>query len=192
MTLSRADRVELLAIDGTKVIDTGYAMATGIRPSNVQITPDGKLAIVANQGAGASDGQADTLAIIDLEQTPPRVVDQIVVGDGPEGLDVSPVGGYAAVLLANGTMSPRSTFFHHDQSQIVLLRIEGKTLHKVAEMEIGPAAKGLAFSPDGRFLYAGSFVDGKIVVLRIQGTKLVQVGELALGGHPASLRGSTP
>ena len=97
-----------------------------------------------------------------------------------------------AVLLANGTMSPRNAFFHHDQSQIVLLRIEGKKVQKVAEMEIGPAAKGLAFSPDGRFLYAGSFVDGKIVVLRIQGTKLVQVGELALGGHPASLRGSTP
>ena len=192
VTLSRADRVELLTIDGTKVSDTGYAMTTGIRPSNVQITPDGKLGLVANRGTGGSDGQADTLAIIDLEQTPPRVIDQIVVGDGPVGLDVSPVGGYAAVLLANGTMSPRNAFFHHDQSQIVLLRIDGKKVQKVAEMEIGPAAKGLAFSPDGRFLYAGSFVDGKIVVLRIQGTKLVQVGELALGGHPASLRGSTP
>lgn len=192
VSLSRADRIELLAIDGTKVSDTGYAMTTGIRPGNVQITPDGKLALVANQGTGVSDGQADTLAIIDLAQSPPRVIDQIVVGDGPQGLDVSPVGGYAAVLLANGTTSPRNAFYHHDQSQIVLLRIEGKKVQKVAEMEIGPAARGLAFSPDGRFLYAGSFIDSKIVVLRIQGTKLVQVGELALAGHPASLRGSTP
>ena len=192
VSLSLADRVELLAIDGATVKDTGYAMATGLRPREVQITPDGKLGLVNNQGAGRSDGQADTLAVIDLEQNPPRVIDQVVVGDGPDGLDVSPVGGYAAVLVANGTMSPRSAFFHHDQSLIVLLRIEGKKVRKVAEMEIGAVAKGVAFSPDGRFLYVGNFSAGKIAILRIQGTKLMQVGELALTGHPASLRGSTP
>jgi len=192
VSLSLADRVELLTINGTKVKDTGYAMATGLRPRDVQITPDGKLGLVDNRGAGVSDGQADTLAVIDLEQNPPRVIDQIVVGDGPDGLDVSPAGGYAAVLVVNGTMSPRSAFYHHDQSLIVLLRIEGKKLRKVAEMEIGAVAKGVAFSPDGRFLYVGSFTAGKIAILRIQGTKLMQVGELALAGHPASLRGSTP
>ncbi len=192
VTLSRADKVELLALDGAKVTDSGYAMATGIRPSNVEITPDGKLALVNNQGVGASDGQADTVAVIDLAQNPPRVIDQIVVGDGPEGLAVSPAGGYAAVLLLNGSASPRSAFFRHDQSLIALLRIEGKKVRKVAEAEIGPVAEGVAFSPDGRFLYVGSFLAGKITILRIQGTKLVPVGELALAGHPASLRGSTP
>jgi DNA-binding beta-propeller fold protein YncE len=192
VTLSLADKVELLALNGAKVTDTGYAMATGINPSNVQITPDGKLGLVNNQGVGASDGQADTVSVIDLEQRPPRVIDQIVVGDGPEGLAVSPAGGYAAVLLLNGSTSPRTAFFHHDRSLIALLRIEGKKVRKVAVTEIGPVAEGVAFSPDGRFLYAGSFVAGKIAILRIQGTKLMQVGELGLPGHPASLRGSTP
>ncbi len=192
VTLSLVDRVELLAVDGAKVTDTGYAMATGLHPSNVQITPDGKLGLVNNQGVGTSDGQADTVAVIDLEENPPRVIDQIVVGDGPEGLAVSPVGGYAATILLNGSASPRTEFFHHDQSLIALLRIEGKRVRKVAEAEIGPVAEGVAFSPDGRFLYVGSFVDSKITILRIQGTKLVPVGELALAGHPASLRGSTP
>jgi DNA-binding beta-propeller fold protein YncE len=62
-------------------------MATGLNPLNVQITPDGKLAIVNNIGGG-QDGQVDTVGVIDLEATPPRVIDQVVVGDGPEGLAV--------------------------------------------------------------------------------------------------------
>ena len=191
VTLSLANKVELLAIDGAKVTDTGYAMATGINPYNVQITPDGKLGLVVNQGPGPSDGQVETLAVIDMEQNPPRVVDQIVLGDGPEGLAVSPAGGYAAALVLNGSASPKSAFYYHDHSLIALLRIEGKKVRKVAEAEVGAIAEGVAFSPDGRFLYVGNFLAGDIAILRLQGTKLIPVGDLKLPGHPASLRGST-
>lgn len=192
VTLSRANKVALLSIEGTKVADAGYAMATGIAPNNVQFTPDGTLALVNNQGNGASDGQADTLAVIDLEQSPPRVIDHVVLGDGPEGLAMSPTGGFAAALLLNGSLSPKSAFYHHDHSRIALLRIEGKKVREVADIETGPGAEGAAFSPDGRFLYVGSFLNGAIAIFRIQGNKLMQVGEMKLPGHPASLRGNTP
>lgn len=192
VALTQANKVELLAIAGTKVTDTGYAMTTGIRPFNVQVTPDGKLGLVNNQGTSASDGQADTLAVIDLEQSPPRVIDQILLGDGPEGLAVSPAGGYAAALILNGSTAAKDTFYHHEHALIALLRIEGKKVLKVAEVEAGAFAEGIAFSPDGRFLYVGNFLAGTIMILRLQGVKLMQVGELKLPGHPASLRGSTP
>ena len=79
-----ANKVALLAIDGDKVRYADYDMATGLWPYNVQVTPDGKLAIVNNNGGGGqSDGQIDTVAIIDMEADPPRVIDQVVVGDGP-------------------------------------------------------------------------------------------------------------
>ncbi len=192
VTLSLANKVELLTIDGAKVSDTGYAMATGINPYNVQITPDGKLGLVNNQGPGPSDGQVDTLAVIDLEQDPPRVIDQIVLGDGPEGLAVSPAGGYAAALVLNGSVSPKNAFYYHDHALVELLRIDGKKVRKVAEAEVGAIAEGIAFSPDGRFLYVGNFAAGDIAILRFQGSKIMQVGDLKMPGHPASLRGSTP
>jgi len=48
----------------------------GLWPYNVRITPDGKLAITSDNGnSGRSDGNVDTVSVIDLEANPPRVID---------------------------------------------------------------------------------------------------------------------
>ena len=189
-----ANKVALLDIDGTTVTYKGYDMTTGVFPYNVQITPDGKLGLVNNNGGGgASDGQVDTLAVIDMTLNPPRVVDQVVIGDGPEGLAISPAGGYAASIILNGVGNvPKTAFFHHDHSYVSLLKIEGKKVRKVSETELGALTEGATFSPDGRYLYAGNFFDNDITILRRRGNKLVPVGSLKLPGHPASMRGSWP
>jgi DNA-binding beta-propeller fold protein YncE len=194
---SGANRVGLLDIDGQKVSNAqvegkNYDMATGLNPLNVQITPDGKLAIVNNIGGG-QDGGVDTVGIIDLEATPPRVIDQVVVGDGPEGLAMSPTGGYAASLILNGTgPAPKSAFYRHEKSYVALLKIDGKNVRKVAQADVGGLAEGIAFSPDGQYLYVGNFVAGDIDILRRDGDTLTKVSSFALPGHPASMRGSTP
>ena len=192
-----ANRVALLDIDGQKVsyakVDgKNYEMATGLNPLNVQITPDGKLAIVNNIGGG-QDGQVDTVAVIDMEASPPRVIDQVVVGDGPEGLAMSPAGGYAASLILNGSGgTPKTAFYRHDKSYVALLKIDGKTVRKVGQTDVGGLAEGIAFSPDGRYLYVANFVDSDIDILRLDGDALTKVASLPLPGHPASMRGSTP
>ena len=194
---SGANRVALLDIDGQKVsyakVDgKNYDMASGLNPINVEITPDGRLALVNNIG-GSQDGQVDTAAVIDLQADPPRVIDQIVVGDGPEGLAMSPAGGYAASIILNGTGgTPKTAFYRHEHSYVSLLKIEGKTVRKVGQLDVGGLAEGAAFSPDGRFLFVGNFVDGNMDILRLDGDTLTMVGSFALPGHPASMRGSTP
>jgi hypothetical protein len=136
-------------------------MTSCIYPYNVQITPDGRLGLVNNNGGGgASDGQVDTVAVIDMTMDPPRVVDQVVVGDGPEGLAMSPAGGYAASIILNGVGNvPKTAFFHHDHSYVSLLKIDGKKVRKVSETELGGLTEGAAFSPDGKYLYVGNFLD---------------------------------
>ncbi len=194
VTKFASHKVALLEIDGQKVSYTKYDMAVGLWPYNVQITSDGKLGIAGNSGnMGASDGQIDTAAIIDLEANPPRVVDQVVVGDGPEGLAVSPAGAYIAAVILNGAGNvPKNAFFHRDHSYVSLLKVEGKKVRKVSQTEVGGLAEGVAFSPDGKFLYVGNFLDGDMDILRRDGDRLVKVGSLKLPGHPASLRGNTP
>jgi DNA-binding beta-propeller fold protein YncE len=194
---SGANRVALLDVDGQKVsyakVDgKNYDMASGLNPINVEITPDGRLALVNNIG-GSQDGQVDTAAVIDLQADPPRVIDQIVVGDGPEGLAMSPAGGYAASIILNGTGgTPKTAFYRHEHSYVSLLKIEGKTVRKVGQLDVGGLAEGAAFSPDGRFLFVGNFVNGNMDILRLDGDTLTMVASFALPGHPASMRASTP
>ena len=192
-----ANRVALLDINGggvsaAQLDGKAYEMVTGLRPINVQITPDGRLGLV-NNIAGGQDGQVDTLAVIDMTANPPRVIDQIAVGDGPEGLAVSPAGGYAASLILNGTGAvPKSAFYRHPHSYVALLKIAGKSVRKIAEIPVGGLAEGIAFSPEGQFLYVGNFIDGTLDILRLAGDTMHKVGSVKLPGHPASLRGSTP
>jgi DNA-binding beta-propeller fold protein YncE len=106
---------------------------------------------------------------------------------------MSPAGGYAASLILNGSgATPKNAFYRHEHSYVALLKIDGKTVRKVAQADVGGLAEGIAFSPDGRFLYVGNFVDGDIDILRLDGDALTKIGSLALAGHPASMRGSTP
>src|SRR5690606_27699965 len=64
-------KVSLLAIDGQNVTYDGQDIPVGLWPYNVAITPDGRLALTADNGAsGASDGHVDTVSVIDLEVDP--------------------------------------------------------------------------------------------------------------------------
>jgi DNA-binding beta-propeller fold protein YncE len=192
---SFANSVALLDIDGTKVTYKGYDMTTGVFPYNVQITPNGRIGLVNNTGfGGLGDGQVDTVGVIDMELNPPRVVDQVAVGDSPEGLVISPTGGYAVSVMTNGSgnTAPKGAFYSHEHAVAVLLKIEGKKVRKMGETEVGTLAEGVAFSPDGRFLYVANNGDSDLSVLRLVGNKLVSAGSLKLPGHPASMRGSTP
>jgi DNA-binding beta-propeller fold protein YncE len=142
---------------------------------------------------GGQDGQMDTTSVIDMTQTPPKVIDQLGAGDGPEGLAVSPAGGYAAALILNGTAgAPKNSFFRHDHGYVQLLKITGKEVRRAGTAEVGGLPEGIAFSPDGRYLYVGNFTDGTIDILRLAGDTLRKVGSLQTPGHPASMRGSTP
>jgi len=73
-------------INGQKVTYNKWDMRVGLWPYNIGITPNGRIGISADNGnSGAPDGHVDTVSVIDLEATPVRVIDRVVVGDAPEG-----------------------------------------------------------------------------------------------------------
>jgi DNA-binding beta-propeller fold protein YncE len=192
---SATNSVALLKLDGQKVTYAGYDMNVGIFPYNVQIPPGGHIGIVnVNGNGGASDGQVDTVAIVDMEATPPQVIDQVVVGDGPEGLAVSPTGKLAVSVVLNGSGNvPKAAFFHHDHAYLAVLKLDGKKVTKVGEMPVGMLAEGIAFSADGKYLYVGNYLDSDLAVFKVDGTKLTKLGaNIKTPGHPASMRGNTP
>jgi DNA-binding beta-propeller fold protein YncE len=186
-------KVALLEVDGQKVTYTKRDLAVGLWPYNLDVTPDGRLALTADNGnSGRSDGNVDTVSVIDLEAKPERVIDKVVVGDAPEGFVISPTGKLAVAVLLRGSDGAKASFFYNRNGSIAVLKIDGKKVTKIGEVEVRSVPEGAVFSPDGRWLYVGNFMDSDISVLRVDGDTVTNTGTLLkLPGKPASMRGRT-
>jgi DNA-binding beta-propeller fold protein YncE len=185
-------KIALLKIDGQKVSYEKYDMPVGLWPYNIDITPNGKLGISADNGnSGSSDGHIDTVSVIDIEATPPRVIDRVVVGDAPEGFAISPTGEIAVAILLNGSAGvPKGVWFANKNGKVAVLRIDGKKVTKVKEIEVGGLPEGVVFSPDGKYIYVGNYTTSDVSILKVDGGDVTDSGKrFPLPGHPASMRG---
>ncbi|HXZ22456.1 MAG TPA: beta-propeller fold lactonase family protein [Pseudolabrys sp.] len=184
-------KVSLLDVNGDKVTYSKLDLPTGQWPYNVAVAPNGKIALTADNGAsGNSDGSVDTVSVVDLELNPPRITDRVVVGDGPEGLAISPKGDVAVALILAGSNN-KGAYFYNRNGTISVLRIAGKKVTKVGDVIVGGLPEGVAFTPDGKYLYVGNYLDQDISILRVNGTQITPVKRYKLPGHPASIRMST-
>jgi DNA-binding beta-propeller fold protein YncE len=184
-------KVSLLDINGDKVTYSKLDLPTGQWPYNVDVAPSGKIALTAdNGGAGSSDGSVDTVSVVDLELNPARIIDRVVVGDGPEGLAISPKGDVAVAIILAGSNN-KSAYFYKRNGSVSVLRIAGKKVTKVGDVEVGGLPEGAAFTPDGKYLYVGNYLDQDLSILKVNGTKITTVKRFKLSGHPAAIRMST-
>ncbi len=189
-----AHKIALLEINGQKVTYTKHDMPVGLWPYNIDITPNGRIAISADNGnAGSPDGHVDTVSIIDLESAPPRVIDRVAVGDAPEGFAISPRGDVAVAVLLGGASVAKGMWFNTKRNgSLAVLKIDGKKVTKVGEVEVGGLPEGVVFSPDGKYLYVGNYTDSNVSILKVDGTTITDTGKtLKLPGQPASMRGRT-
>lgn len=182
-------KVSLLDVNGDKVTYSKLDLPTGQWPYNVAVAPSGKIALtVDNGGAGSSDGSVDTVSVVDLELDPPRITDRVVVGDGPEGLAISPKGDVAVAIILAGSNN-KNAYFHKRNGSVTVLGIDGKKVTRIGEAEVGGLPEGAAFTPDGKYLLVGNYLDQDISILKVDGTKVIDTGKrFKLPGHPASLR----
>jgi DNA-binding beta-propeller fold protein YncE len=182
-------KVSLLDINGDKVTYSKIDLPTGQWPYNVAVAPSGKIALTADNGAsGSSDGSVDTVSVVDLEANPIRITDRVVVGDGPEGLAISPKGDVAVAVILEGSNN-KSAYFYKRNGTAAVLRIDGKKVTKVGDVELGGLPEGAAFTPDGKYLFIGNYLDQDLSILKVDGTKITDTGKrFKLPGHPASVR----
>ena len=185
-------KIAVLDVSGPKVTYSKYDMPVGQWPYNIDVSPNGKLAITAdNDNGGSSDGHVDTVSIIDLEATPPRVIDRVVVGDAPEGFAISPTGEIAVAILLNGSAGvPKNAWFANKNGKVVVLRIDGKKVTRTQEIEVGGLPEGVVFSADGRYICVGNYTTRDLSILKVENGTVTDTGKrVALPGAPASMRG---
>lgn len=184
-----AHKVSMLDIVDGKVSYNKFDLPTGQWPYNVVVTPNGRIALTADNGnAGASDGSVDTTSVIDLAATPPRIIDRVVVGDGPEGLAMSPNGDLAIAAILRGS-NMKKAYFHQNNGSLSVLRIDGSKVTTTQDIEVGGLPEAVVFTPDGKYVLAGNFLSEDFSILKVEGARVVDTGKrFKVPGHPASAR----
>jgi DNA-binding beta-propeller fold protein YncE len=185
-----AHKVSVLDVNGDKVTYNKIDLPTGQWPYNVVVTPNSRIALTSDNGnSGASDGSVDTTSVIDMEANPPRIIDRVVVGDGPEGLAMSPKGDLAVAAILRGSNGNKKAFFYNKNGSLSILKIDGKKVTKTQDIEVGGLPEAVAFTPDGKYLLAGNYMDQDFSILKVNGTKVTDTGKrFKVPGHPASAR----
>jgi len=188
------NKIGVLSIDGQKVVyHANLDMPVGQFPYNIDIAPDGSMAIVAHTGnGGLSDGHVDTLAVINLLSAgPPYVASYVTAGDAPEAFAISPTGELAVALLLGGdVLLPPDHWAHSEKGSIAVFKINGLQLTLVQKIEVGGLPEGVAFSPDGGFMYVSNFTGKEVAVYRVDGDQVRDTSvRIALPGQPGSMRG---
>jgi DNA-binding beta-propeller fold protein YncE len=134
-------------------------------PTNLAITPDQSLALVANSMDWMADGASwkpapdNRLYVIDLAANPPQLIDTVRVGRQPSGLSINRAGNLA--LIANRA-----------DNSISVLRIAGKKVALVDTVAIGEQVAHVAFTPDGKRALAAKFPGHKLALLEVSGEKV--------------------
>ena len=184
-----AHKISVLDIAGDKVTYSKIDLPTGQWPYNVAVAPGGKIALTSdNGGAGSSDGSVDTTSVIDLEANPPRIIDRVVVGDGPEGLAISPKGDLAVSVILRGS-NMKNAFFYEKNGSVSVLKIDGKKVTKIKDIEVGGLPEAAMFTPDGKYILVGNYLSQDFSILKVDGTSVTDTGKrFQVPGHPASAR----
>jgi DNA-binding beta-propeller fold protein YncE len=69
------------------------------------------------------------------------------------------------------------------------VRVNGKTLQRVAEAPIGHWSQGAVWSPDGKAILVGNMLEKEIQVFSWDGTTLKDTGaRIKMNGGPAAIR----
>jgi len=136
-------------------------------PFSVAVAPDESLALVtANEKLDPSDATKrianNTLSVVDLTATPPRIVATLETGRAPAGVSINRAGTLA--LVAN-----------RGEGTVSVYAIQGKTVTLAGKVAIADDKSGtshVAIAPDGKLALVTRDGDDRISVLSIDGAKV--------------------
>jgi DNA-binding beta-propeller fold protein YncE len=186
----------VLDVEGTTVTTKRERVSTGVAPYVVDVSSDGRWAVVGNVGlaglpgnAGRLAGDTDTFTLVDLSKRPFRAVQHVNVPSLPEGIALSPDGRWIAVQAMDGSNLTPDNPGRRPRGRLTLFSLDKGRAEPVAELPAGEAGQGVVFSADSRHVLAQFNVEKQIAVYAVNGGRLADTGErLSFSGGPSSIR----
>jgi DNA-binding beta-propeller fold protein YncE len=189
VTQRRGDAVWRLAIEGTKVTDTGISYATGGNPYGSVIGRDGRYAYNTNLLGNLplpppsaprqiSPPRIGTVSVIDLKTN--KIVSTVDAGPTPEHVALSPDGKFLSVTVVNGSSSQPDSAHYKPFGFLKVYRVRGPSLALVAEAKTGRWGQGATWSDDGKTILQQVAITREIEVYRFDGKTLVRDADATL------------
>jgi len=186
----------VLSVDAAGVKLTNEKISTGVTSYAVDISADGKWAVIGNTGVtgmvglqGRTVGDADVVTLVDVSKRPFRAVQQISVPSTPEGVAISPDGRWIVASCMAGSNLTTDNVGRNKLGKLILFEIKDGSASKVNELTGGEAAQGVVFSQDSKTVIVQFDVERALAVYAVRDGKLVDTGErLKLAAGPVSIR----
>lgn len=198
VALRDAQGLLVLDVAAGKVTTARDRVSSGVGPYAIDVSSDGKWAVVGNVGLaglinpGRLYADANTVTLIDVSSRPFRAVQHITVPALPEGVAISPDGRWIAAQVMNGSNLPPDNPGHNPLGRVVLFEIRNGEAVKTADLAGGVAGQGIVFSADSKTILVQFNVEKQIAVYAVNNGALQDTGQrIPTAGGPVSLR-STP
>jgi DNA-binding beta-propeller fold protein YncE len=183
------DAVGVLHINESTVTLDKQRIVTGVSPYTMDVSGEGKIAVVGNMGGGGN-GDICTVSLIDLATL--RTIDTVAVPSSPEGVTLSPDAKFVAVASVDGTTKPSNSPLFHDHGRLWMVAIKNGRMKPVAEAATGRWSQGIVFSRDGKIVMVESMIDHGLDIFRWNGATLTPAGIVDVKGGAAAGRTSWP
>jgi DNA-binding beta-propeller fold protein YncE len=189
--------IATLNVDGKTVTDTKQRVSTGVAPYSIDVSSDGRWAVVSNVGlngtpgfpSSSSMGDADSVTLIDVSKRPFRAVQVLTVPSTPEGVTISPDGNWIAVQAMDGSLLTPQNPGRKDVGEVALFKLENGVARFVNDLPGGKAAQGIVFAKDNKTIFVQFDVEKALAVYQIRDGKLADTGQrIPLAAGPVSIR----
>jgi DNA-binding beta-propeller fold protein YncE len=188
--------ITVLDVEGSRVTNTQEGVTTGVSPYSVDVSSDGKWAVVSNVGlpgmpgnVGRLYGDADSVTLIDVSKRPFRAVQHFTVPSIPEGVAISPDGKWIAVQSMDGSNLTEHNPGRHPQGRVLLFAIRDGQAVKTPDLPGGEAGQGIVFTADNEYILVQLNVEKQLAVYAVNDGDMKDTQQrIVLSGGPASLR----
>ncbi len=163
------------------VAGTVNAQIAASANDNKVVNINGKTTVVLNP-------PPDTVAIIDLKTSPPRVIAEVqvpvsVVGP-PTSVAITPDEGLALVTAAD-KIDPADPTKRVPHNRLSVIDLKAAPPRVIATLETGKAPSGISINRQGTLALVSNRADGTVSVFTIQGKTVTPAGTVEVGGPKA-------
>jgi len=168
------------------VVAIGAASVLAVAPASAQIAisaNDNKVALVNGVSQVVQNPPPDTVTIIDLGASPPRVVAEIpvpasVVGP-PVSVAITPDQGLALVTSAM-KIDPNDRTKQVPDNRVTVIDLAAAPPRPIATLEAGAGAAGLSINRQGTLALVANRSEGTVSVFGIRGKTVTPLGKVTI------------